>query len=63
MTQNLVTSKLMAGALILVLVYVDNILITGASSSQILDIIQLLNAKFALKHPGPGELFSGVGSY
>lgn len=48
------------GALLLILVYVDDILITGDSQPQILEIIKLLNASFALKHPGKVHYFLGI---
>lgn len=40
--------------------YVDDILITGDSSTQILEVIQQLNAQFALKHPGLVHYFLGI---
>lgn len=46
--------------LMLVLVYVDDILLTGDSQKQILDVINLLNAQFALKHPGLVSYFLGL---
>lgn len=48
------------GTLVLILVYVDDILITGSSTSQILEVIQLLNIQFALKHPRLVHYFLGI---
>lgn len=48
------------GALMLVLVYVDDILLTEASQSQILEVIKLLNDQFALKHRGLVNYFLGL---
>lgn len=48
------------GSLLLLLVYVDDILITGDSQSHILEEISLLNTKFALKHPGTVSYFLGI---
>lgn len=46
--------------LVLVLVYVDDILVTGDNSSAVLVVIQLLKQKFKLKHLGPVQYFLGV---
>lgn len=40
------------GALLLLLVYVDDILVIGDSKSAVLDVIEILNTKFALKSLG-----------
>lgn len=48
------------GALTLILVYVDDILITGDSPTQISEVIRLLNIQFALKHPGLVHYFLGI---
>lgn len=48
------------GSLLLLLVYVDDILITGDSHSQILEVISLLHSQFALKHPGLVHYFLGL---
>lgn len=43
-----------------VLVYVDDIILTGSSSSFIFDLIHKLNATFALKELGALDYFLGV---
>lgn len=39
----------MNGVLTVILVYVDDILLTGDSSTEVLHIIELLKSKFGLK--------------
>ncbi|KAK6156620.1 hypothetical protein DH2020_010868 [Rehmannia glutinosa] len=48
------------GKLILLLVYVDDILITGDDSAFVLELISKLNATFALKHLGQVSYFLGL---
>lgn len=48
------------GSMLLLLVYVDDILITGDSNVQILEVITNLNSRFALKHPGSAHYFLGI---
>lgn len=48
------------GARLFVLVYVDDILITGTSSQLISDLIHKLNAQFALKELGSLDYFLGI---
>ncbi|GAU43783.1 hypothetical protein TSUD_378080 [Trifolium subterraneum] len=48
------------GACTYVLVYVDDILITGSDSHLIKDLIHKLNAKFALKQLGEVDYFLGI---
>jgi histone deacetylase 1/2 len=43
-----------------VLIYVDDILITGSSSQLISDLISKLNTHFALKQLGPVDYFLGI---
>lgn len=47
-------------ATLFVLVYVDDIIITGSSSPMIHDLITKLNAKFALKQLGDLDYFLGL---
>lgn len=46
--------------LLLILIYVDDILVTGDSPSDVLDVIRLLKKKFKLKHLGEVSYFLGV---
>lgn len=46
--------------LLLVLVYIDDILVIGDQSDEVLHIIQLLKEKFKLKHLGAVKYFLGV---
>jgi histone deacetylase 1/2 len=48
------------GSCIYVLIYVDDILITGSSSQLISDLISKLNTHFALKQLGPVDYFLGI---
>ncbi|KAE8697713.1 hypothetical protein F3Y22_tig00110610pilonHSYRG00140 [Hibiscus syriacus] len=45
---------------IYVLVYVDDIVITGQSSNSIQDVVQLLSARFSLKDLGSLKFFLGI---
>lgn len=47
-------------ALTLILVYVDDILVTGDSKSQVEVVIKLLHEQFALKDLGPVNYFLGI---
>ncbi|XP_019261076.1 PREDICTED: uncharacterized protein LOC109239027 [Nicotiana attenuata] len=47
-------------ALIYVLIYVDDIIITGPSTSQILDVISKLGSRFSLKDLGPLHFFLNI---
>lgn len=49
-----------AAGLVLVLVYVDDILVTGDDSKAVLDVIQLLQGKFKLRHLGDVDYFLGI---
>lgn len=49
-----------AGNLLYVLVYVDDIIVTGSSSSLISSLIHKLNATFALKELGELDYFLGI---
>lgn len=42
------------------LVYVDDILVTGSHNNQIMEFIGLLHSKFALKDLGPLHYFLGI---
>ena len=46
--------------IIWVLVYVDDILVTGNNSAAVNQFIQKINAKFSLKDLGPVSFFLGV---
>lgn len=46
--------------LTLVLVYVDDIIITGNSNAYITDLISLLSKKFVMKDLGPLSYFLGI---
>lgn len=48
------------GVLLLILVYVDDILITGDSSEQVLQVIKALHSQFALKTMGEVHYFLGI---
>lgn len=48
------------GVHLYILVYVDDILITGSSPQLIMDLINKLNKKFALKRMGRPEYFLGI---
>ncbi|XP_057808792.1 uncharacterized mitochondrial protein AtMg00810-like [Salvia miltiorrhiza] len=48
------------GALLLILIYVDDILITEHSSSEVLSLIDLLHNKFALTSLGSVHYFLGI---
>jgi histone deacetylase 1/2 len=48
------------GITLYVLVYVDDILLTGSSSTLLHDLICKLNSKFALKHMGKPDYFLGI---
>ncbi|MCH79675.1 retrovirus-related Pol polyprotein from transposon TNT 1-94, partial [Trifolium medium] len=48
------------GVTLYVLVYVDDILLTGSSSAILHDLIGKLNAQFALKHLGKPDYFLGI---
>jgi histone deacetylase 1/2 len=48
------------GITLYVLVYVDDILLTGSSSTLLHDLIHKLNSKFALKHMGKPDYFLGI---
>lgn len=48
------------GSLLYVLVYVNDIIIIGSSSSLITSLIQRLNVKFALKELGELDYFLGI---
>ncbi|PKU88027.1 Retrovirus-related Pol polyprotein from transposon TNT 1-94 [Dendrobium catenatum] len=45
---------------IFLLIYVDDLLITGNSSVKIQDIINMLNTKFTMKHLGAANSFMGI---
>ncbi|KAI0510265.1 hypothetical protein KFK09_010866 [Dendrobium nobile] len=45
---------------IFLLIYVDDILITGNNSSAIFDLLQKLNQTFAMKHLGTAHSFLGI---
>lgn len=47
-------------ALVFVLVYMDNILVTGLNSQACKDIISQLNALFSIKDLGPLHYFLGI---
>lgn len=47
------------GMLLMILVYVDDILLTGDSSGAVHDVIQVLHFKFALKILGEVHYFFG----
>ncbi|XP_057723425.1 uncharacterized mitochondrial protein AtMg00810-like [Arachis stenosperma] len=49
-----------SSSLTYVLIYVDDILITGRSKSEISDVIQRLDSAFALKDMGPLHYFLGI---
>lgn len=51
------------GKLLLVLVYVDNILLTEEDATLVAKLILDLNSQFTLKTLGFSELFLGVGSF
>lgn len=53
-------TKFNGGETTLVLVYVDDIIITGSSSEAISKLISSLNAKFPLKDLGELNLFLGI---
>jgi histone deacetylase 1/2 len=48
------------GVTMYVLVYVDDILLTGSSSTILHDLIAKLNSQFALKHMGRPDYFLGI---
>jgi histone deacetylase 1/2 len=48
------------GITLYVLVYVDDILLTGSSSTLLQDLISKLNSQFALKHMGKPDYFLGI---
>lgn len=48
------------GVLTLILVYVDDILLTGDSTEQVLQVIQSLHTQFALKTMGEVHYFLGI---
>lgn len=48
------------GRTLVVLVYVDDILVTGSHNNQIMEFIGLLHSKFALKDLGPIHYFLGI---
>jgi histone deacetylase 1/2 len=48
------------GITLYVLVYVDDILLTGSSSTILHDIIHKLNSKFSLKHMGKPDYLLGI---
>ncbi|KAF7149901.1 hypothetical protein RHSIM_Rhsim02G0228300 [Rhododendron simsii] len=56
---SLFVSKSNSGVLILLL-YVDDIIVTGDSTSQIESIIEILSRKFAMKDLGPLHYFLGI---
>lgn len=49
-----------AVGLVLVLVYVDDILVTGDDSTAVVGVIQLLKDKFKLRHLGDVNYFLGI---
>lgn len=48
------------GKLLLILIYVDDILVTGDSSASVLEVIAQLNKEFALKTLGEVHYFLGI---
>ncbi|NAW49762.1 hypothetical protein FGF92_24340, partial [Salmonella sp. gx-f5] len=48
------------GVRLYVLVYVDDILITGSSQAAVSSLIQFLNVEFAVKDLGPLHFFLGI---
>ncbi|KAG8496960.1 hypothetical protein CXB51_008168 [Gossypium anomalum] len=47
-------------SLLLLIIYVDNIVITGSSNQEIDKVVHLLNMNFALKDMGPLSFFLGI---
>lgn len=52
--------KISKGKMLLILVYVDDILVTGDDNAAISHIIATLNQKFSLKHLGEVNYFLGI---